>query len=79
MCVKGDLIKVRLREWLHRQLLNGYYRIKGMGVFIWIPVFVLYVLIPVTNYGVYQHFRDMDMLYSNIITVCQYFVPLCSV
>lgn len=68
-----------LNERLRRCALNVYYRIKGMGVFALVPLFVLYIIIPVTNYSVFCYFQDMDMLYFNIITTCQYLVPICSV
>lgn len=70
---------MRLDKWLYRHLLSGYYRIKGMGVFALIPLLVLYLLIPITNYAVFQYFQDINMLRSNIVTTCQYLVPICSV
>ncbi len=70
---------MRLNKWLYRHMLSGYYRIKGMGVFALIPLLVLYILIPITNYAVFQYFQDMEMLRYNIVSICQYLVPICSI
>lgn len=61
------------------QILNTYYRLKGMGLFAMIPVIVMYIIIPVSNWAVFQYFRDMEMLYQNIILMCQNVIPLFSV
>ncbi len=70
---------MKLRRVLYRHCLNGYYRIKGIGIFAWVPVFVLYIFIPLANYAAYQYSGNIDMLYSNIVDVCRYLIPICSV
>lgn len=79
MCIKGDLISMGINERFRRCVLNGYYRIKGMGVFAFVPLLVLYIIIPVINYSVFQYFQDRNVLYYNIVTTCRYLVPVSSV
>ena len=66
-------------EQIRSGMLNMYYRIKGMGVFALIPLLILYLIIPAINYSAFWYFRDMDMLYFNIVTTSQYLIPIVSV
>lgn len=56
-----------------------YYQIKGVGWFAFVPIIVLYILVPLVNYSSFLYFHDMDILYSNIIQTTQFLCPLCSV
>lgn len=67
------------RKSIRKHIVSGYYQMKGIGYFVLIPMTVLYLLIPLSNYAVYHFWGDLDMLYSNIIMVCQYMCPIFSV
>lgn len=60
------------------RLMVTYYRLKGIGIFAYIPFIVVFLLVPLTNYAVYTHFKDYDMLYQNIITVSQNIIAFFS-
>lgn len=70
---------MKLGQRFYKNLTNGYFRIKGMGIFALIPVLILYIFIPLINYAVYRYFENLDMLYDNVITVGKCLIPICSV
>ena len=70
MCVK---------RYLEKSIWNLYFRLKGMGVFAFMPVLGLYGLLPVLNILAYYFKRDPEMLYTNIVKMSQYLIPLLSV
>lgn len=70
MCVK---------RYLEKSIWNLYFRLKGMGIMSFIPVFGLYGLIPVLNVLAYYFKNDKNMLYDNIVRMSQYLIPLFSV
>lgn len=64
---------------MKKAIINSYYQIKGIGAFCWIPVFVLYILIPCASYCVYSNFQDKDELYEFFVEMSQYVCPIVSV
>ena len=70
---------MKLGQWIYKNLKNGYFRMKGMGIFALVPIIILYVCIPLINYAAYQYFENPDVLYDNVITMGRYMIPICSV
>lgn len=68
-----------LKRKIQIEILNTYYRLKGMGLFAVVPAIVMYIMIPISNCAVFQYFRDMEMLYQNIILLCRNAIPLFSI
>ncbi len=64
---------------INKIITRSYYQMKGIGVFCWIPVFVLYILIPCAGYCTYFNFQDMDEVYEYFVETSQYVCPLFSV
>jgi hypothetical protein len=64
-----------MRGWIAK----SYYQIKGIGYLAWVPVVVLYIILPATNYAVYSYGHSVDELYINILENSQYICPLFSV
>lgn len=58
---------------------RSYYQIKGIHYFVWVPVLVLYIIMPIGNYAVYCYKKNMDMVYGNILETCQYICPIFSI
>lgn len=58
---------------------KSYYQIKGIHYFAWIPMLVLYIVIPIGNYAVYCYKNNLDMVYGNILETCQYICPIFSI
>lgn len=64
---------------MKRLIMKSYYQLKGIGCLVWVPVVILYIMLPGTSYAVYSLFKDMDMLYSSILENSQYICPMFSV
>lgn len=62
-----------------KNMRNIYFQLKGIGLFVFIPIIGLYLLIPTVNYIVFWFYHDWDLLYDSILKECQYFIPLLSV
>lgn len=72
---------MRIKKYLDKCIRGLYYQLKGIGMFALVPVFVLYILLPVMNIFAY-HFQgsgNIEQLYDNILRMGQYFIPLMSV
>jgi hypothetical protein len=69
MCHKGYLTQ---KKW------NLYFQLKGMGGAVWIPILVIYVFIPFSNFIVYVY-RDSEALIDNISKTVHIGVPFFSI
>lgn len=70
---------MRVKEYWIKLLRNMYFQLKGIGIFVLVPPVGLYLLVPLSNWITYEFYKDMDMLYMNILKECQFFLPLLSV
>lgn len=75
---------MRIARNLRKCIQGLWFQLKGIGVFVLVPVLVLYGLIPLINYLAYQFQIHVPgagdgMLYDNILRMTQYFIPLLSV
>lgn len=70
---------MRIMKQLRKNSINSFYQLKGIGVFAWIPLIVLYVMVPLVYYLIYYLDQDMEVLRDHIITNCQLYYPLLSV
>lgn len=70
MCVK---------EYWIRLFRNMYFQLKGIGIFVLVPPIGLYLLVPLSNWITYRFYQDLNMLYTNILKECQFYLPLLSV
>lgn len=60
------------------------FQLKGIGVFIWVPLLVMYVIFPSIHIIAYQmpiieNTTAESQLYDSILRMTQYFIPLLSV
>lgn len=69
---------MRIKEYCLILFRNMYFQLKGIGIFVLIPPAGLYILVPLSNWVTYQIYQDMDMLYTNILKECQFYLPLLS-
>lgn len=64
---------------VYNEIIKSYYQIKGIGIFCWVPVLILYILMPCVSYSAYFNFRDMDEMYEIFVETSQYVCPIFSV
>ncbi len=60
-------------------MIKTYYQIKGIGIFGWVPVFILYIFIPCWSCSVYAGFQDIGEVYTFFVETSQYMCPVFSV
>lgn len=70
---------MRVKEYWITLVRNMYFQLKGIGIFVLVPLIGLYFLIPLSNWLTYQFYRDVDILYMSILKECQFYIPLLSV
>ena len=68
-----------IKEYLEKNIMNLYFRLKGIGITAFIPILGLYIFIPMINLCVYAFHKEMKYVLANILEVTQYFIPLLSV
>lgn len=60
-------------------MIKTYYQIKGIGIFCWVPVLILYIFIPCWSCSVYAGFQDIEEVYTFFVETSQYMCPVFSV
>lgn len=68
-----------IKRNLIRAIRNLCFQIKGIGVFIFIPILGLYVFMPVKLQVEYIAYERLSMVYDLILKDTQFFIPLLSV
>lgn len=70
---------MRIKRHIIKNLRNTYFQLKGAGLFVFVPIIIMYVFVPLTNYMCWQFYKDTDLLYLSVLRELQFCFPISSV